>query len=136
MQRVAIGKFDCVHKGHRQLLRNADVALVITKDGSPPLHKIKRLGIKKIIVLMLNEIKNLSYEDFFNAYLKNMYSEVIIGFNFKFGKNRIGNAQTLSELCSVYNIKCKVVEPVFLGGEPISSTRIKRRLTSIVKHIS
>jgi riboflavin kinase/FMN adenylyltransferase len=132
--RVAIGKFDCVHKGHRELLRNADAALIITKNVNSILHdKIKRCGIKKIIILEFQVIKDLSYEEFFNKHLKGKYSEIIVGYNFKFGKNRIGNAKILSELCKINNIKCKVIPPILLGNKPISSTRIKKRLTSNVK---
>lgn len=147
---VIIGKFDGVHKGHLKLLSIA--ADICKKDGLTPVvytfsfenHQERILSDAQKLQIFENqgidavytqkfteEFKNTSPEEFVDI-LKNRFcaEHIIIGFNFRFGKDRGGDPSTMSELCKDANIKLTVAEPVLFDGKPISSTRIKSEIKS------
>jgi len=53
---------------------------------------------------------------------------VVVGSNFRFGKNRAGSTEHLRRLCAELEIGCDVLEEVTHDGEVISSTRIRELL--------
>ncbi len=143
---VVIGKFDGVHKGHQRLL---NLALDVCKNnGLSPLAYTFSSGknaitddSEKHTILYDNGIENIYCQVFtddfksttpeeFVRILKNDLSakHVIVGFNFRFGKDRAGDAQTMLELCKKEGIGITVAEPVIFEDEPISSTRIREKI--------
>lgn len=143
---VVIGKFDGVHKGHQRLLNHA--LDVCKNNGLSPLAYTFSSGknaitddSEKHTILYDNGIENIYCQAFtddfksttpeeFVRILKNDLSakHVIVGFNFRFGKDRAGDAQTMLELCKKEGIGITVAEPVIFEDEPISSTRIREKI--------
>ena len=54
---------------------------------------------------------------------------IVAGFNYTFGKKKQGNSETLQKLCQKYGIKTAIIQPVLLGREPVSSTRVRNMIT-------
>ncbi len=123
---VAIGNFDGVHQGHKKILsllsKKAKAlggkSLVITFEPNPKLffnkqenfllttleEKIKIIQdlflIDKILILPFDdELKNLSAKDFIEKFLieKINIKFLIIGANFRFGKNQEGDIDLLRD---------------------------------------
>ena len=55
-------------------------------------------------------------------------SELVLGVNFRFGRGRAGELQTLRSFGSKFDFEVRRVEPVLDGDEIISSSRIRRAL--------
>ena len=147
---LLLGYFDCIHIGHRKLIKKAinlkdvkdcKIALFtfkndnFSKDGALLLFderiaKAERLGVDEIVVADFNEnFKNTSCEDFIRELHRTLnISAVVCGFDYRFGKNAAGNAQTLTRICEKMNTPCFVVPKTEANGEKISSTLIKSLL--------
>ena len=52
-------------------------------------------------------------------------TEIVVGANFTFGKNRAGNADTLPALAAAIHCTTRIIPPVEWEGAVISSTRIR-----------
>ncbi len=142
---IAIGMFDGVHLGHKRVLKTAvDYAqknnsetVVLTFDSIPKkqsgvlstltekIRLLKSRGIKKVRILPFNKIKNLIPENFLKLYLKNCFC-IVIGYDFRFGKERCGSVKTIKNFCK----KVIIVKPVRYKSKIISSTLIKKELIS------
>lgn len=141
---VALGAFDGIHMGHRKLIENVvDYAkenncqsCVYTFDTLPSgakyindwekrIEVFQGLGVDYLYIQKFDaDFKSTSAKDFLDMYIKRA-SYVTVGFNFRFGKGREGNALLLKEYCMENNINFQVVEPVYLGDEIVSSTKIR-----------
>jgi riboflavin kinase/FMN adenylyltransferase len=53
---------------------------------------------------------------------------VVEGFNFRFGRGRAGTNDTLRELCRATGLAFEEVPEFALGGEPVSSSRVRAAL--------
>lgn len=145
---VVIGKFDGVHKGHQALLdiarrscaKDSLVPIAFTFSSAGDTSRIladtdkaqilEDNGMSAVYIQPLSEeFKNTSPEEFI-SFLKSNFSaaHVIVGFNFRFGKNRSGDAQTMVEICKSCGINVTVAEPVMYEGSPISSTRVRSEI--------
>ena len=141
---VAVGTFDGIHSGHKKVLESAilsghfPVALVINRkkdENSPPAITTKKrrdelmesLGIKCILDIDFDNIYFLSPVEFVEDFLKNGLGAVSVscGFNFKYGKNAVGDTALLKELCERNGIELCVAPPENYEGAPVSSTRIR-----------
>lgn len=156
---VAIGNFDGVHLGHQRLIKDAlnaaeekgltPVALtfephplkVLKPEAAPlllsPLSEkvriIRFLGMKHVVVLNFSEeLFSLSPEEFAEEVLlrKLKAKFVVVGENFRFGKNREGDRERLVALGKRLGFEVFIQPPVISDGLPVSSTRIRR----ILKH--
>jgi riboflavin kinase / FMN adenylyltransferase len=151
-QTIAIGDFDGVHLGHRQVIEDARQAgnaaglatAVMTFHphprqvlGSPvyasyltPLERklieLERLGVDRAYVVQFDrELSSLSPSDFVEQVLIPLGAKrVVVGFNFSFGHKGAGSSQLLAEL-SKERFRVNIVEPFQLDGERISSTLIR-----------
>lgn len=144
---IALGTFDGLHKGHRAVLDLPDDmkktavifplppkallsgeprALMTEKDKCAALKKI---GIDEIYTLDFNKVKDMPPEEFLE-FLKTEFSPDLIscGFNYHYGKNAAGNTEMLSNFCFKQGIEFNCHSPVCEGGEPVSSTRIRKFL--------
>jgi riboflavin kinase/FMN adenylyltransferase len=154
---VALGYFDGVHIGHRQLIKrlveqsrlmglNTMVYTfrrhplsVINPDNPVPLiyppetryRLIKQLGVDKVIMAPFNiRISKMAPEDFLEEVLFENYSirYVAVGFNFRFGYRGAGDVDLLNKTGVKNNIKVDVIKPVDLDGEVVSSSYIRKLL--------
>lgn len=150
---VTIGKFDGVHRGHRQvidqLLSMAGKAepTVVTFDrhphatlrpGSEPdpilsdSQKIELLaaaGIARVVVLPFDEeLSVLSHEDFSRIVLAEGLSTsvVLVGADFRYGHGGEGTIETLRREGDHWGFRVEVVADVCEAeGERVSSTMIR-----------
>lgn len=149
---VALGFFDGVHAGHCRIL---GTAVNIAKEkgiksaactfsvhprafvrGIAPamltsLQRRKELileqGIERVEVLEFDKNMSDMSPDDFASLLKDRYgcTNAVCGGNFRFGKNAQGTPDTLR----ANGIEVTVCDPVCMGGDVVSSTRIRRLIS-------
>lgn len=150
---VTIGNFDGVHKGH-QLLFNQVVqkarshkgtSVVITFDPHPlqvllpggiklistcqqKEELIEQSGIDVLLVIPFTREFAKTTADSFVADLlvkKLGVKELVVGYDYAFGKGRSGNIDFLKQQGQVFGFPVTVVDACYLGEELVSSTRIR-----------
>ncbi len=138
---VAIGSFDGVHVGHRQVIGGADTVLtfephplsVIHPEAAPKLimaFPVKRdviegLGASELVVVPFDrEFASLPPEEFCERVLVGRLGaqRVSVGENFRFGAKAKGTPDLLGERSE---FETSVVPLVEAEGETVSSTRIR-----------
>jgi riboflavin kinase/FMN adenylyltransferase len=143
-RRVAIGTFDGVHLGHREVIGGADTVVtfephplaVLRPDKMPKLltpFPIKRdliaeLGVEELVVIPFDrEFSQHPAEQFVQEELIGKLSaeQVSVGENFHFGKDQGGTPDMLKEHGE---FETRVVPMVEVDGETVSSTRIRKLL--------
>lgn len=150
---VTIGNFDGVHKGHQTLLlrtiERAKAAnlksLCITfwphprsvvaphKKHSPLSTRIKRLELLEKIGLdavcelnFTSELANFTPAKFVEQYLVPLSTKILItGYDFCLGRNRSGHTEQLKALGQEFGFEVEQLQPLYLNGEIISSTRLR-----------
>jgi riboflavin kinase/FMN adenylyltransferase len=140
-RRVAIGTFDGVHLGHREVIRGADTVLtfdphpisVIHPEATPRListFAVKRdliagLGVEEMVVIPFDEgFSSQSAEEFVSDVLIDRLGaeQVSVGENFRFGKGAKGTAEFLR---GHDEFETRVVPLVEVAGETVSSSHIR-----------
>ncbi len=83
-----------------------------------------------VVINFTKEFANTAAEDFYRKYLidKIGLSDLVLGYDHMFGKNREGNFETLKLLSSKYDFTVDKVEEFKIDGEHISSTVIRHLL--------
>lgn len=112
---LVIGFFDGVHIGHNKLLRNKKFNLLTFKNIPSKnneflfseidrIHIYEQLKPENIFILDLSK-NNLTSQDFIKL-LENKIqpSQIIVGNNFKFGKDRKGDIKLLKKYFKVNNV--------------------------------
>jgi riboflavin kinase/FMN adenylyltransferase len=104
-----------------------NVKLILSE--SDRIKHIKNCGIKEVFALDFNSIKNLSPEEFILK-LRDEYDacEIVVGEDFRFGKDRAGDAATLRGICEKLGIGFTVTPELLFEGEKISSGKIRSLL--------
>lgn len=148
---LVLGFFDGVHLGHMSLIKKAKTMLkkgdslaIFTIDGNFFKNKdgnifslkeksqiFASLGVEEIITAQAGEqFFNLSPNEFIeNLFYNHNIKGVVVGEDFTFGKNAIGNATLLQKLCKVKAIECEICPILFADGKKISSSSIKACLS-------
>ena len=140
-RRVAIGTFDGVHLGHREVIRGSDTVLtfdphplaVIHPEATPKListFNVKRdliagLGVEELVVIPFdNGFASLTAEEFVREVLIERLGavHVSVGDNFRFGQRAQGTPDFLREHG---DFETRVASLVEAAGETISSTQIR-----------
>jgi riboflavin kinase/FMN adenylyltransferase len=140
-RKVAIGTFDGVHLGHREVIRDMDTVLtfdphpltVVAPHALPKLLQpfpIKRdlidgLGVEELVVVPFNRsFAEHSAEEFVDDILIGRLnaSHVSVGENFRFGKGARGDADFLR---ARHEFETRVVPLVEVAGETVSSSHIR-----------
>jgi riboflavin kinase/FMN adenylyltransferase len=140
-RRVAIGTFDGVHLGHREVIRGSDTVLtfdphplaVIHPEATPKListFNVKRdliagLGVDELVVIPFdNGFASLTAEEFVRQVLIERLGavQVSVGENFRFGQRAQGTPDFLREHSE---FETRVASLVEATGETISSTQIR-----------
>jgi riboflavin kinase/FMN adenylyltransferase len=138
---VAIGTFDGVHLGHREVIRGSDTVLtfdphplsVIRPEATPKLlntFAVKRdliagLGVKELVMIPFDRsFAAQSAEEFVHEVLiaKLSAERVSVGENFRFGKGAKGTEELLR---SHSEFDTHVTPLVEVEGETVSSTQIR-----------
>jgi riboflavin kinase/FMN adenylyltransferase len=150
---AALGNFDGVHIGHQKILKflveNAKeqklTSLVLTffphpgkvlGRGSLPmiqtleqrLSELERHGIQMALVLAFDkQLADLSSQDFLKSILidRIQAKEIVVGENFRFGKDREGSFSTLSSLSSQFKYCVHSIPSVSKEGKIVSSSLIR-----------
>jgi riboflavin kinase / FMN adenylyltransferase len=140
-RRVAIGTFDGVHLGHREVIRGSTTVLtfdphplsVIHPEATPKLispFPIKRdliasLGVEELVIIPFDRgFSEQSAEDFVQDVLiaRLGAQQVSVGENFRFGKGARGTAEFLQ---GHSEFETRVVPLVEAEGETISSSHVR-----------
>ncbi|MGH2964206.1 MAG: bifunctional riboflavin kinase/FAD synthetase [Solirubrobacterales bacterium] len=138
---IAIGTFDGVHVGHRQVIDRADTVLtfephplsVLHPDAAPKLimpFEIKRdviegLGVDELVVIPFDRsFSTIPPEEFCSRILVDTLGaeRISVGENFRFGAKAKGDPEMLA---SREEFDSRVVPLVEVDGEIVSSTRIR-----------
>ncbi len=154
---VALGNFDGFHLGHQAVVGRAVAraraegrpALVATFDPHPVRHfrpdtppfrlttldQRQRLfaeaGVDAMVVFHFDgDLARLSAEAFIDERLHAnlQVAGVVTGEDFTFGRAKSGDVRLLRERGAVHGFVAETVGAVTLGGEPVSSTRIRDAL--------
>jgi riboflavin kinase / FMN adenylyltransferase len=140
-RRVAVGTFDGVHLGHREVIRGADTVLtfephpaaIVSPAGAPrlitPLQRkaelIAELGVQELVVVTFDrEFASRSVESFIDDVLVSTLraEHVSVGENFRFGHKAQGDTQ---RLLSDDRFQTRVVPLLEVDGEVVSSSHIR-----------
>lgn len=156
---VAIGKFDGVHLGHKQLLREITEkahssgvmkSVVFTFNPSPESlfsgiafpelttisekRKIfDRMGIDILIEFPMNfKTASIPADVFLREYLCDRLNAryIVAGRDLSFGESGSGNADLLCALAGEYGYECHIIDKLKYKGADISSTRIREAIVT------
>ncbi len=150
---VALGNFDGVHAGHRAVIEGAVAAggsLGVATFEPPPRQffrpddppfriyrparrntRLTELGAKAVFELPFNaDMAAMTDEDFARQVLKDGIgaSHVTVGFDFRFGRGRMGDAGRLASLGRALGFGVTVIEKIEALGAKASSTAIRESL--------
>lgn len=145
-RRVAVGEFDGVHLGHREVMAGNDTVLtfephpasVVRAGGGPKLlttlemkaELIAELGVEELVVVPFDEsFAHQEATEFIERVLIDALAatHVSVGANFRFGHRARGTAALLA---ADGRFETRIVPLVELDGVPVSSTRIRLLIES------
>ena len=140
-RRVAVGEFDGVHLGHREVIRDADTVLtfdphpvaVIHPEAAPKLltstevkaDLVASLGVEEMVVISFDRsFAQLPPQEFIDRVLIERLDarEVAIGENFRFGHRAAGDPDLLRSQAA---FETRVAPLVEVEGEIVSSSHIR-----------
>jgi riboflavin kinase / FMN adenylyltransferase len=140
-RRVAVGEFDGVHLGHRQVIRDADTVLtfephplqVIRPEAAPKLltalerkiELLEGLGVSELVLIEFDRaFAQRSAQEFIDGVLVGALgaSHVSVGENFRFGHKASGDAALLARQDA---FETRVTPLVEVDREIVSSTVIR-----------
>ena len=123
---VAIGTFDGVHIAHQELIKRADGVVIIERFASTitPGYNKALFTKKETFFYLFDKIKNDTPQDFVNRLKEDFpnLEKIVVGYDFKFGKDKTGSIDTLKTLFS--NIE--VVKEFKVDGISIHSKLIRQ----------
>jgi len=154
---LTIGNFDGVHKGHLALfeivkgkardINGQSVVLtfdphpmkVLVPDKAPELlltteekiQLIQKAGIDVVVCEKFTwEFSRMGAREFVDEVLVKAFGvkEVVVGYDYSFGRNREGSIDLLKELAHKRGFKVYVLQPVNINGRLASSTAIRNFL--------
>lgn len=152
---IALGYFDGLHKGHRNVIslaaaekENGLTPVCFTFSKSPKsvlygtqsnalmtsedkIKTLERLGIERTYQADFEKIMNMPAKDFAQEILIDTLKaeKLFCGFNYRYGKNGEGSAETLKSFCESKGITLTVVPATESDGEVVSSTLIRKLIT-------
>ncbi len=154
---VTLGKFDGLHRGHELLMqelmnigKERKLASVVFTFDIPPKSKVDDVSCK---VLTTNEEKQhifhstgvdylvecpftkdvmcMQPKEFIQWIVKRLHMKyVVVGEDFRFGHNRMGNYQTLIDCENEFGYQTIVVKKMQEDGRDISSTYIREEIAT------
>src|SRR5437764_7601014 len=140
-RKVAVGEFDGVHLGHREVIRGNDTVLtfephplrVVRPEAAPKLltsleaksELIAQLGVDELVVIPFDEsFAHQSPQEFIDHVLveRLQATHVSVGENFRFGHGAAGDTEMLE---ADPRFQTRVVPLVEVEGEVVSSSHIR-----------
>lgn len=153
---ATLGVFDGVHVGHQRLLgdvlaesrRLKIPSVVVTFDPHPntvlgqgpqpcitsPAHRLRlidALGLDVCLVLRFSDkLAAMTAQEFARTVLRDMLGAelLIVGPDCRFGKDARGDIAMLQGMSDELGLRCRVADPVYVGGHVVSSTAIRRAI--------
>ncbi len=146
---VSIGKFECLHRGHQQLIINmkaqeenglrSTMLIVGSQEEKQLLTReersslLTRMGVERELYLDMNEtLRAMEPEDFVKEVLVDRLHTryVTAGVDFRFGHHRRGDGALLKDLSKRYGFEVDLVEKETQDGKEISSSWVREALTA------
>jgi len=146
---TCIGAFDGLHLGHLELINQTkqisnnfqvvtfnEIPKIYFNNSLKPLlgnkrrHNIfKQLKPTNLIYLKFDEINKLSSDDFIKMLSLNLKTKkIVVGKDFKFGKNRTGDINNIISFFGEKNVI--LLKDYLIDNEKVSSTKIRNYLDS------
>jgi riboflavin kinase/FMN adenylyltransferase len=138
---VAVGEFDGVHLGHREVIRGSDTVLtfephplrVVRPEAAPKLltsfevktELIAALGVEELVVIPFDRrFAEQTPQEFIDQVVVNALqaTNVSVGENFRFGHHAAGDPGTLA---ADRRFQTRVVPLVEVDGEVVSSSHVR-----------
>ena len=156
----ALGNFDGVHLGHKEIISNvieisrsknipsgvlifdphprnffnSKLDDFILSDINTRSYLLEKTELDFLGILKFDDfMSNLSPREFVEKIIKNRVgvSHLIVGYNFRFGKNRDGDVDILSKICSEFNIDLTIIKQVKNMELTISSSKIREAIEDL-----
>ena len=155
---ITIGTFDGVHMGHRQIIEKLKAeakeikgeTVIITFHPHPrkvvsstilgirlintldeKIELLEQLNIDHLVVVPFTEVfANQPAEDYITDFLVSKFRPhtIIIGYDHRFGRGRLGNYHLLEKYTKEYNYQLKEIPKHILDHISISSTNIREAI--------
>lgn len=155
---ITIGTFDGVHMGHRQIINklkneaaaNNGETVIITFHPHPRkvvssailgirlintlqerIELLEQLGIDHLVVVPFTEVfANQPAEEYIQHFLVERFNPhtIIIGYDHRFGRDRLGDYRLLEKKALQYNYVLKEIPKHILEDIAISSTNIRQAI--------
>ena len=152
---VAIGNFDGMHLGHQSVIdiarktRNNALVGVVTFEPHPrqyfqknqPIFRLMKSETRKRFLNAFevdalfelpfdSSLANLSPENFVEAVLldKLNVKNVVVGPDFRFGKNRKGSVNLLKAYRDNKKLSLHIANPFMIEGKVVSSSELRKKL--------
>lgn len=155
---ITIGTFDGVHMGHRQIIDrlkaeakdNNGETVIITFHPHPrkvvsstilgirlintldeKIELLEQLGIDHVVVVPFTDaFANQMAEDYIKNFLIDKFHPhtIIIGYDHRFGRERLGDYRLLEKKSKEYNYQLKEIPKHILENVSISSTNIREAI--------
>ena len=156
---ATIGTFDGIHLGHQATLKRVQEIsasekaqsllitfhphprTVVTPDDAPLLlttieekeRFIPDFFDGQMLILEFNRnLKEMTFQRFVKEILVERIGikTLVVGYDHALGRNREGKISQLTNLGKEYTFQVEVVEPILVGGNPVSSSRIRKAIES------
>jgi riboflavin kinase/FMN adenylyltransferase len=154
---LTLGTFDGIHPGHLKIIdklvdcskgkgcRNVVITFhphprtVLSSDNEVKMlttqeerkNLLEKHGVENFLTInFTKEFASLTAEEFIYDYLVNGIglSEIVLGHDHHFGKDRGGNVELLKKIGAVENFSVTTVDAFYINDEVVSSTKIRNAL--------
>ncbi|MBM4276437.1 MAG: bifunctional riboflavin kinase/FAD synthetase [Deltaproteobacteria bacterium] len=151
---VTLGNFDGVHLGHQRIFEKVKEearkiggeSVVVTFEPHPlkilspeqcpplltPFKKkmmlIEETGVEKVLCIQFTRaFAELSPLEFVKSVLvgKVEAKKIIVGYNYRFGRGKSGDADSLKKNCALFGVDVEVVEAMRVTDTIVSSSKIR-----------
>ncbi|MBS3907125.1 MAG: bifunctional riboflavin kinase/FAD synthetase [Syntrophaceae bacterium] len=151
---VTLGNFDGVHLGHQRIFEKVKEearkiggeSVVVTFEPHPlkilspeqcpplltPFKKkmmlIENTGVEKVLCIQFTRaFAELSPLEFVKSVLvgKVEARKIIVGYNYRFGRGKSGDVDSLKENCALFGIEVEVVKALTVDDTIVSSSKIR-----------
>lgn len=135
-----VGKFEAFHRGHRKLIERAKElcdrvkVISIRGKGEKLFTDEERREIAEDLEVELldvpfSDVRNLSPREFFKRLKEWGCGVLVVGEDWRFGKERTGDIKTAEALGKEFGIEVITVPPETENGEKIGASRIRELLS-------
>ncbi|MBM4306861.1 MAG: bifunctional riboflavin kinase/FAD synthetase [Deltaproteobacteria bacterium] len=151
---VTLGNFDGIHLGHQRIFEKlkeearkfAGESVVVTFEPHPlkilspeqcpplltPFKKkmmlMEKVGVEKVLCIQFTKaFSEISAVEFVKNVLveKVEAKKIIVGYNYRFGRGKSGNAESLKETCLHFGIEVEIMEALTVDDTIVSSSKIR-----------